>query len=414
MKFRLMFIIIPIMMFIGCDTECSRNGSEAKGSQEDNTALVVSAEVIKLYPGYFDIACYDKPIDDESKDSVDYSVWKELSYLWRISDNTADGWQDLSADGQSHKIESGEIGKYIQVVITQVHQDKVVAKITTAPVLIRNCIGLVTLNYNSVLNVGDKPTINDITGVAVDMFDVTVDGLSFSFYGTPAEMYFSRNIWLDISSKNFEKVVSPVFVTVQAKLTQEELPSLSTDTDSIPVGKVQFETNNAELEVSVDGGNTYNVMTGLFSAAAGDILYIRKKAIGTPGENNYRKESTPLTVTVNEANVGKRTEGSGLIDNEISVPKLTLTGDESADKIYITPSVEIADSEILTFSYNWYIDFVPISGYEDVTEDAAHRLIIDKSILAADVYQIYCETDVVYDENKLFTLSAQCTVDNRE
>ncbi len=189
-----------------------------------------------------------------------------------------------------------------------------------------------------------------------------------------------------------------VYATVRQVLRSEDIPQLKTATDSAELGLAEFAGKNSNLELSYDGGATYTSSPEKeFTVPADRILYVRKKASGIPNTKDYLKESEPCKVIVNDENIGKKTNGAGII-NGISMPKLSLSKKESDGKVYITTNLDIRDYQDYKYVYDWRFDDKPISEWSSkglYLNDYDTVLVIDPSRLGKDTYQVWCSVSII-------------------
>ena len=147
---------------------------------------------------------------------------------------------------------------------------------------------------------------------------------------------------------------------------------------------------NHNLEISYNAGATYEAFPNdEFAAEVGQVLYIRKKAVGTPNANGYIKESEPQTVTVEAEHLGRKTNGGGIID-ELKQFDLTLTKTTSAAGVTITPVMNYTLSGIKT-EYTWLIDNVNALSYSGVSVSENGIYMNYSDFYKDESYQVNCQ-----------------------
>lgn len=348
----------------------------------------------------------------------------DIAFQWQISDD-GETFTDIAGE-TGKKLTFTEssikncIGKTLRAKITQTYEGNVQESIasTTCPVFYK--VLRSELYYDGICKLGSKFDVSKVEGKIVDTFDSSHDISTFTIYKI-SEIDENNGYLVNSSgyfaftceNLNFYDYTTAVFVIAQENLEESEIPSLSTDIASITVGMAEFVTISKNLEVSFDGGANYEEFPeGEFTASEGDLIYVRKKAFGTPNSEGYIRESEPVEITVKNENVGKKVSGYSLIEKVIN-SELTLTQSVKYGKVYVIPKTNIPDADSLICKYKWFIDGTALSDYAgegfSLEDDV---LVADKEKLGTDSYQIYCELDLYIDSdmNKIITLSDQTSI----
>ena len=271
-------------------------------------------------------------------------------------------------------------------------------------------------------------TLKKIRGSLTDEFGSIYDASAFE-WTTVSELeengdyigIYSRNYFVSATKDDFYDDVESLFVMVQAVLTTSEFPSLSTDQSNISAGKIKFASVDKSLECSFDGEATYSDFPeGEIASAAGKIIYIRKKASGSPNTSGYIKESQPLEIKVAKENIGRKTSGSGLITG-LALPELSLSSSSKNGLVYVSPEIKNIDCpDDFIYVYSWFVDGTKVSSsdFSDavVEKKDSNRLEINKVKLSAlrgkGVYQVFCTVSlyVNLESSEVISLSSQLSV----
>ena len=333
-----------------------------------------------------------------------------VAYQWQSS---ADGssWNDIAgATAKTFELTSSNVSnllnKYLRVQVTQTYSGSKQTPIVSPSVKVLHTVVSATLTYNGSLKVGEEFDLTKISGTITDELGKEYDADDWTFEKINSYNYTaisSLEFTFACRKDGFNDGRAKAYAAVQASFTESELPSLVSDPYQLSDGKARFAGIDYRLEVSFDSGETYSDMTtDEFAAAAGQTLTLRKKAAGTPGENGYLKESDPLTLTVKEENVGKTTQGSGIIGGlELTsiIKSFTLRSLPTDLTIDILPVLDCAENEYLTentlYEYIWLIDGADPALYNGAkVDELTHALVITKSEFAGDVYHIECRVRI--------------------
>jgi hypothetical protein len=335
-----------------------------------------------------------------------------VAYQWQSSPD-ASSWTDIAgAAAKTFELTSSNVNdllnKYLRVQITQTYSGSKKTPIVSPSVKVLHTVVNAALIYNGILKAGEEFDFDKISGTLTDELgkeynanagDWTFDKINSYNYTAISSLEFTFACRKD----GFNDGRAKAYAAVQASFTESELPSLVSDPYQLSDGKARFAGIDYRLEVSFDSGETYSDMTtDEFAAAAGQTLMLRKKAAGTPGENGYLKESDPLTLTVKEENVGKTTQGSGIIGGlELTsiIKSFTLRSLPTDLTIDILPVLDCAENEELTentlYEYIWLIDGADPALYSGAkVDELTHALVITKSEFAGDVYHIECRVRI--------------------
>ena len=361
--------------------------------------------------------------EDQSDASEAETAGGIVSYQWQGSqDETV--WTDIpDASKKTFSLtkENADalIDKLIRVKITQNFEGtEQPSLVSPASIRIYHKPVQTALYYDGLLPVGSRFDTTKIRGTITDECgnDYGVNDFSWILISEFDENDYytavhSENYWVQFLNDSFYDSVAEVFATVQAVFAEDELPLLSTDTASIPAGSVLFASVDKRLELSYDGGATYSDFPEeTFFAKIGATLYLRKKAVGTPNQSGYIKESESRTITVKEENIGRKASGGGLINGlqslSFSLKKSSTTEETvlpqsdvfSTKKTVVsttfTPAFSYVDSA-WEYEYEWLIDGVNALSYEGVSVDSAtNALVVQHASFANDVYQVFCKVHV--------------------
>ncbi len=348
--------------------------------------LVSYVEVDKYYDRYIAI----------TYDATGEYAGGDIRYEWQVStDPSADenGWITSNDNMQIHSLASNEIGKYLRCIITQTFEgDNEEDPLTSNVVQVQNVFSETVLQYNTIEQYGNNPSVDHIIGTATNIFGETVDGLTFQLAYNES-LHYSCYIMVYVSKAGYDDYLESLFVTVQSKMLNEDMIPLATDVWNITKGKVKFAGNNSFTEYSMNNGLSWNDMTtDEFDASVGDTILIRMKASGTPNQQGYLMASEPKSFTVAEANIGTKVDMSG-ISMEIKNAQLKLTQSSNERFVTITANVTNYDdsaSDIiqLVCDYVWRIDGVLADDLSYATKQD-NVLTIQRSALAAgESYQV--------------------------
>ena len=377
--------------------------------------LVTNATIEKFYNQY-------KAIGYDATGDV---AGGKIQYEWQIADSAdaADSdWVDLNENMPNHSAAESEIGKYLRVVLTQNYCDEIQEPIKTQAILVKNMFKFdeLHLKYNDVLLSGSKPSVDYLTGSAVNIFDKEVSDFTLSFMenqyrdGMPYSDYMSVIIQKD----GYDDLSADVFITVKSDMSNDEVPSLSTNVSNITLGKVKFEVTDTRIECSFDGGLSWqNMPDGEFDTTFDSNILIRKKSYGQPNVTGYLMESDPRTITVQTANIGIQTEMSG-INAEIVEPELVLSKTENDGQILITAVpkgfVKLVGIEWRE-QYIWSIDGDTVDNEIDFADVNNNIMYLDKSKLwSGETYQVALRFRGYYiindEEQEAIKLSNQISI----
>ena len=346
--------------------------------------------------------------DDPSDSSLPDTAGGVVAYQWQSSSDGS-SWTDIAgATAKSYELTSSNVNdllnKYLRVQITQTYSGSKQLPVVSPSVKVLHTVVNAALIYNGSLKVGEEFGFTKISGTLTDELGAEYSASEFIFEKTDTFNYTaisSLEFPLVCKKDGFNDGMVKVFVTVQATFAESELPSLVSDPYQMSSGKARFAEIDDGLEFSLDG-TTYSDMTlDEFDAEVGQMLTLRKKSSGTLGQNGYLKESDPLTLTVKAENIGKKTQGSGVIGGlELSsiIESFTLSRSQlDQPTITITPDLECAEgywqteSPNVMYEYTWLIEGTDSSVYKGVQiNDETHALVITKSVFAGDAYHIDC------------------------
>lgn len=171
-----------------------------------------------------------------------------------------------------------------------------------------------------------------------------------------------ENVYVKVSG--YEGLEEPfcaqMLVPVKYELTDELMPSLSTDVNNISYGKVKFGNLSGNMEYKLndkDGWKDLKSDTEIESAA-GNRISIRLSATGAFGSDFYVMESDEREITVKDENIGKMHPTSG-IDISFASKELEIKLVSSENRKYTFEAVVSDTFSNLTGSkldYRWSTD----------------------------------------------------------
>ncbi len=359
--------------------------------------------------GSYEAKTYTSNPNENSTESKE--AGGKITYQWQMSD-TGNNWQDISgATSRFYKIQEEDTGKYLRVIMTQTMQtasgEKTLSPLTSeSSDKILNGIKAANLYYDLVTVTGGEFLPSWVKGTLTTIFDSTInlDGnfktsinSKYASNKSFKDLQVSQNVDITITRANFQSFDTSVYVPVTSKLKDDELPSLSTDTKKITDGYVSFNTINADLEFSNDSRKTWTeIPVEEFAANAGDILYFRKKAFGTPNTEGYIKESSPLSITVKSENLGKLVAGSGAIGS-INMIDLKLVKSTKGGATILTPVITHKQPYYFNYKIDYEIDELELSTYQGkgAYKNSDDCFVLEKdNSFAKDTYQINCVVKV--------------------
>ena len=376
--------------------------------------------------------CYEACLYEDVGDYNSETAGGDVSFQWQKMNDDGSTYSDIEgATGKTFSLTSENVNSllngYIRVKVTQNFENPSQSPITLfsdgglygSPYLVAHTIKDTEVYYNGIIDEGEIFDVQNVRGRVSDEFgnwhDINTDDL-YLISELDEKHYYkatvSKTFRIQIDSSVFYMDVLDVFATVSQVLKPKNVPGLKTASNSVGLGLAEFEGVNSDLEISYDGGaNFTNFPSGEFTVPADKILYVRKKAMGTPNTEGYLKESATCEVIVKDENIGKRVDGGGLI-NGISMPTLTLVKSyNSYGKVLITPNLEIRDPENYDYEYSWSFDDKPLNEWtKSVSIDVnTYALVIDTSKLGSDTYQVYCEVSITNRSTSytFVTVSAQ-------
>ncbi|MBB5224878.1 hypothetical protein [Treponema ruminis] len=299
----------------------------------------VNSVGVAWYDDTLEALCFE---EKSVPDSEIETAGGKLSYQWQSSTNSEDGWSDISgATAKTFQLTSSSFGKYYRVKVVQTWTDvssgsKVLDPIYSAPTAkISNYVNtsFTTLVYDGVVLKGETPdsskisgTIFDISGNELQPSDFTIELKNKAGLNSSGECAFK------LSKEGYEKSEVNVFVTVQNKIAENNLPKLSTQTDEISARFIKFDKVDSALEYSLyNNGNWKPFESGEIPAQEGLVLYFRYPANGTPNTAGYIKESEALSLTVSKANIGTKLKNIILTDVNFDLSNLTLSAKTSLE-----------------------------------------------------------------------------------
>ena len=371
--------------------------------------------------GCYEAKTYDRNPDEGNAEEAGGLI----VYQWQKSDTGSDNdsaWEIIEGEyGRFYKLKESDAGKYLRVQMQQVLEHELLDDETEyvgPPVLtskptekIKNGIKSASLYYGNVTPVGFQFLPDKVTGKVTTIFGSTRD-LDYKFKiesikGDYSSMLASRYCDIRITHDDFEPFETQVYVQVSHVLQNAELPSLSTQTDKISYGHVDFASINYDLEFSKDNKVTWTEMPSQeFTASVGDIFYIRKKATGTANTIGYIEESSPLSITVQANNIGKVVTGDSMLDS-LKYTSLKLSRATKNGTITITPILSHKQEYYYQYGIDYEIGDTPLSDPswqgKGIYKNENNCLVIEKdNQLGKDTYQINCVVEVyVEGENEI-------------
>ena len=352
------------------------------------------------------------------------SAGGNVSFQWQLKNND-DTYSDIEgAVDKVFRLTSSNapslLNGYIRVKVTQKFENPSKEDLTlySDQYFVSHSIKEAQVYYNGELYEGNTFDAKKVCGKVSDELgnwhDINSDDLYLISELDVDDDYYlakaSKTFRIQIDSSDFYMDVLDVFATVRQVLKSENLPKLKTASGSVESGLAEFESINSDLEVSYDGGATFeDFPVNEFVVPENKILYLRKRSSGTPNTEGYKKESEACQLIVKDENIGKKTSGDGLIDG-ISLPTLTMLKSEENGIVRITAKLDIRDPEEYDWKYDWLFSDAPLSEWSGKGVSIKNNaLVIDTSKLGKDTYQIYCQVSITrrstsYD---FVTVSAQ-------
>ena len=363
--------------------------------------------------GCYEAKTYDRNPDEGNAEEAGGLIF----YQWQKSDTGSDNdsdWEIIEGEyGRFYKLKESDTGKYLRVQMQQILEHELLDDETEyvgPPLLtskptgkIKNGIKSASLYYANLTPVGFQFLPHLVTGKVTTIFGSTRDiDDKFkieSIKGDYSSMLASRYCDIRITHDDFEPFETQVYVQVGHVLKESELPSLSTQTDKISYGHVDFASINYDLEFSKDNKVTWTEMPSQeFTASVGDIFYIRKKATGTANTIGYIEESSPLSITVQANNIGKVVTGDSMLEN-LKYTSLKLSRSTKNGTITITPILSHKQEYYYQYGIDYEIGDTPLSDPswqgKGIYKNENNCLVIEKdNLLGKDIYQINCVVEV--------------------
>ena len=349
-----------------------------------------------------------------------------VRYQWQVSSDTVNFTDIDGANAKSFALTkdtaSSLLGKRIRVKITQTFEGEEQESLVSNDYYVAHSPVQTSLYYDGIIFAGEKFDTSKVKGTITDECGNKYTEKDFNFIKInelDENGYYiaqsSGNFQIQCINDNFYDSTTYVFALVQFPILQSEVPQLSEENTEITAEKVKFASINKDLEISFDGGANYSgIPEDEFEASEGDVLYLRKKAVGTANASGYIKESEAVAITVNVQNIGRKTSGAGLIDGLENL-KFSLTKKTSGTNTVITPTFSYTD-DLWSYDYQWLIDGTDALAWDGVSVDSTTgSLVINNENFAGDTYQVYCKVriyvelleDVVID---VTTRSAQVSL----
>jgi hypothetical protein len=320
----------------------------------------------------------------------------------------------------THPLKQDELGKYLRCTVIQTYEDQTQDPVTTAPVKITSIIKSANLTYSEVVEEGTIPDSSKLSGSFVSIFGDTetlqADNMNFSgeirtveYTDTDGAEYsmtlpdflteglsYSMYVPVKITKDGYDVTHDVVFINVKSKLRDDDMPALTTDVWTVTKDKVKFDGNHYALEYKVnDAAEWKAALADEFSAAAGDVIHIRKKLWGVEGIVGCLKESDERTITVTAANIGTKTT-TGISAEvksmylDLHVYNLDTNLDFIEFDVFLRNATALGDWHDHNYKYTWKVDGVPVqdTGYL-YTNDSNSYIYLNKSkMISGEAYQI--------------------------
>ena len=272
------------------------------------------------------------------------------------------------------------------------------------------------LVYDGIVMKGDKVDLSKLKGEIVDIYGKIYQPSDFEISSKYDDVLNSSSKCVfTLSKKNFTNADVTVFVTVQHKITQDDLPGFDEMTDEISAGKIRFAVLDYDMEYARSYQSNWKQVTeDEVPAYDGLEIYFRYAAVGTPNTSGYVKESEALSMTVKEENVGTKTSGSGIIESientRLELSKVTAP----SGQVIIMPVIRNEPLFEGSYTFDYMIDdtFYSDPIYSDKYIHTGsygtdkNNLYIPAGALAKDTYQITCIAKVVVNGRLVKVLSA--------
>ena len=381
--------------------------------------ILVGSVGISRTDEYLNAICF---ADDIAPDDDIDTAGGKISYQWQISTTGADNeWTDIAgATSKSYQLTSDAFEKYFRVKIVQSWQkddgtyENLEAKYSAPTAKIMNYVNttMSTVFYNGIVMMGDKPDPSKLSGEIIDVYGNRFQPNDFVIKSKYTVVLNSSQNWVfTLSRSGYEDADIKVFITVQHKIEESDIPGFYDAVGEISAGCIQFSDYNCDLEYSkFYKGNWKQIDFEEIPASEGITIYFRFAAIGTPNEIGYIKESESLSRVVTSEYIGKKTSGTGIIESientKLELSKETLAG----GTIIITPNIKNEPLFKGLYTFDYMIDDTPYSDPSfkgtGIQMDSSNRLVIPSGVLKSDVYQIFCLATVKINGATLKTLSA--------
>ena len=388
--------------------------------------VLVSSVGIDRSDEYLNALCFAGEI---ASDSDTENAGGKVSYQWQSSTNGSvnssnieEGWTDIEgATAKSYQIDSNSFGKYLRVKVVQEWLEQNGTYSTLDPVYseptakITNYVNttMTSLVYDGIVLKGDKVDPSKLKGEIYDIYGKVLQPSDFEIKAKFDEaLSGSSKCVFTLSRRNFTDAEVTVFVTVQYKITEADLPGFDENASYISAGKIRFAILDFDMEYAKHYPSNWKQVTDdEVTAYDGLVIYFRHAALGTPNTSGYIKESEALSMTVTNEVVGTRTTGSGLIES-IENTKLELSKvTNPSGQTLIIPIIRNEPVFEGSYTFDYMIDDTyysdPIFFEKGIwLETKGYRLHIPKGALKDDVYQITCIARVVVNGQTVKILSA--------
>ncbi|WP_298533817.1 hypothetical protein [uncultured Treponema sp.] len=384
--------------------------------------VLVASVGINRYDEYLTAYCF---ANESAPDSDTETAGGKVSYQWQSSTSSSGTWTDIEgASSKSYQIDSSSFGKYLRVKVVQewLGQDgnySVLEAVYSEPTAkITNYVNTTEtrLVYDGIVMKGDKVDLSKLKGEIVDIYGKIYQPSDFEISSKYDDVLNSSSKCVfTLSKKNFTNADVTVFVTVQHKITQDDLPGFDEMTDEISAGKIRFAVLDYDMEYARSYQSNWKQVTeDEVPAYDGLEIYFRYAAVGTPNTSGYVKESEALSMTVKEENVGTKTSGSGIIESientRLELSKVTAP----SGQVIIMPVIRNEPLFEGSYTFDYMIDdtFYSDPIYSDKYIHTGsygtdkNNLYIPAGALAKDTYQITCIAKVVVNGRLVKVLSA--------
>ncbi|WP_027727654.1 hypothetical protein [Treponema sp. C6A8] len=351
-------------------------------------------------------------------DSSATAAGGKVSYQWQKFNQFM--FTDIAgATGKTYELHEHDVGERFRVIVTQTWQssNKVLEPKTSEAKTVSDSIKFDSLYYDGSLLTGEAFDTMKIKGELTTAFGtkyflsncsisplIKLTGPVIISTNTANEslnsMDVSQNVDIKLTHSYLESYSTSVYVTVQQRIAESELPELSTAVNKITDGHVDFTSINYDLEFSNDNKQTWTeIPKEEFTANAGDVFYFRKKGSGIANTPGYIKASEALPLTVQTNNVGKVITGGSAIESlkytDLKIIKSTKNGN-----IIITPYISHRQDYYYKYGINYEIDGRADSDSwwegKGIYKNDNNCLIIEKDSLLTkgETYQINCVLEV--------------------